>query len=200
MEIAKGAMFYGSAMGFVERNQDGGEVLTFLEEIEIGTFSAAETILYSERLVQTDLGRQKQREAGFKTTRGTKSALVGRLKEFMHDLKLPEPGAPYTLCPFDLNTVLEAMKYVYKSPSAAPGATKREGAAPTGASEGHDDDVISECLCLFARRILLPDLPTLPTVKPRQTQASRYFDMLYKLETAGRADAGWIDPAMGPEF
>lgn len=193
-EIGKAAHWYGMAPGYVERNADGGTVLSYLEDLEIGDRAMADVILMSERIVRLEGGRREKRtKAGFTTTVGNKRALVGQLEKAIHDVGMPTPDTKPEECPWDLNTVLEAMKYVYQ-PSLS--GSRVSMAAETG----HDDDVISDCLAYLAQRDLKDEIRAWSRVRPAMSDDLKQMLLLaeHAADTGGR-QAETV-PGLGPGY
>ena len=192
-EILKAAHWYGNAMGFVERNMDGGTTISHLEELEIGDVNGSEIMLGSFRTIKTDeQGQTQQFEFGFKTTVKTKTKLVDEIKTFLASKTQERMPGPDAVCPFDAETLGEMGSFVRLLP--AGGAVKKiGGTVPMGADEGWDDRVIDEGLSLLARQEVMLDMKTASRVPPRESAAMTTLRSLYG---AGRRMAS----SLGDQF
>lgn len=158
-EILKGAFFYGLAQGFVERNMDGGTVISKCEDMELEGHNGIEFLLGGWRVVWSDQGKIKQWEVGFKTKLNTKPKLVARIQQHLESAALRTDPAT---CPFDRETLEQMQKYVRLTNDK--GVRNATGAVPMGADEGFDDLVIDEGLALLSIDERLLDVKKLTAV------------------------------------
>lgn len=166
-QLALGSAWYGAAQGFVERNNDGGTVIAFMEEFEIispdgESVYGSDILLTQERLVKSDSGRARVAEVGWRTKKDTKKVMIQTLRDFL--LKEAGLGAPDKPCPWEYRTLHEMLRYV-KTESKEASTVRME------ADEGHDDLVVSRALAMMARKQVFPELARASRVPIRLTPA-----------------------------
>lgn len=192
-EIGKATHWYGMAPGYVERNADGGMVLSYLEEMEVGERSMADVILMSERIVRLDGRKEKRTKAGFTTTVGNKRALVGQLERAITDLGMPREESKPADCPWDENTVREAMRFTYQ-PSLSGARVSM------GAERGHDDDVISDCLAYMAKRDLEGEIRAWSKVEAPMSDDLKVMLAMAEHEADAGGRQAEVVPGLGPGY
>jgi hypothetical protein len=174
-EVFKASVLYGNCRGYVERNMDGGTVISAMEELEFNGFFGWASLLTIPRVVRSADGRKSiEREAGFRTSVKTKPKLVDCV---MEHLRHHSPPAKAT--PFDIQTLHEMSRF------------ERDEKGKMSAATGFDDCVMAEGIALMACRELVQEVSVLPKVEgvvmptrwPRGifaflTAATRYLNAL----------------------
>ena len=144
-EILLASVWYHEAEGNVEVNNDGGITVDTLEDLEYAGLLGINIILSREVFEMTDSGKKASYRLGFKTTTRTKHALVRAIQDFIAEIG---PASAEKPPPMDFLTLEEETKF----------SVPDQGGAGE-ASEGHDDLVIGEGLCLLARTRVVEDMP-----------------------------------------
>lgn len=150
------ACWFNGAKGYIERAiNDSGVCISTFEGCEIGKFSGQDLLLSQKRAIKTDHANMRANwkfTPGFQTTNKTKPELVVKIDRMVKALGLPDETKE---CPWDLQFLDEAGKF-----------ERDEHTARMEASEGHDDCVMAEGMCLEAIEALAND-PDDPIPVPR---------------------------------
>lgn len=156
VEVVKGALLYGRAIGYVEANNHGHTVISTMQMMEYG-----ELLLTRMRLTPTDAGKVWTRAPGFLSKADTKTRAVDRSRKWVRDLGLPGEGSEPVL---PASTLLQMQRYVRLD--------KRGNRM--GASSGHDDEVSADYLCHEAIAMVEPTIDKQTGVEEPMSDYERY--------------------------